>query len=78
MSKFVTHTNLVLLPNKESICSFSDLRPISLSNFLNKIISRVVHESIMLVLPKIVSPTQLGFVKCKSITENVLLAQEIM
>ena len=49
-----------------------DLRPISLSNYLSKIISRVVHE-ILLVLPMIISPTQLGFVMCGCITEYVLL-----
>ncbi|WMV21122.1 hypothetical protein MTR67_014507 [Solanum verrucosum] len=78
LTKFVTHTNIVLLPKKESVRSFSDLRPISLSNVLNKIISRVIHERILLVLPKIISPTQSGFVKGRSITENVLLAQEII
>lgn len=41
--KCVTHTNLVLLPKKE-VTTFSDMRPRSLSNFINKICSRVIHE----------------------------------
>lgn len=36
--KFITHTNLVLLPKKENVQGFSNLRPISLSCFINKII----------------------------------------
>ena len=42
----ITHTNLVLLPKKEKTRSLCDLRPISLSKFINKILSRVVHEII--------------------------------
>ncbi|WMV41297.1 hypothetical protein MTR67_034682 [Solanum verrucosum] len=78
LTKYITHTNLVLLPKKEVIRNFSDLRPISLSSFMNKIFSRVVDERLTRVLPKIISPTQSGFVKGRSITENILLAQEII
>lgn len=38
----------------------------------------MVHDRIVEVLPKIISPTQSGFVKGRSITENILLAQEII
>ncbi|WMV18188.1 hypothetical protein MTR67_011573 [Solanum verrucosum] len=78
LPKFITHTNLVLLPKKESVKSFTDLRPISLSSFINKVISRMVHERMILVLPNIISQNQAGFVKGRSITENILLAQEII
>lgn len=78
LSRSVTHTNLVLITKKEVLKSFSDLRPISLSCFLNKMISRVLNGRILMVLPKIISPNQLGFVKGRSIVENVLLAQEII
>lgn len=54
------------------------LRPISLSSFTNKIISRVIHERLLIVLPKIISQKQSDFVKERSITENVLLSQEII
>ncbi|WMV25650.1 hypothetical protein MTR67_019035 [Solanum verrucosum] len=67
-----------VLPKKETVKSFADLRPISLSSFMNKIISRMVHERMILVLPNIISQTQSGFVKGRSITENILLAQEII
>lgn len=76
--RFVTHTNLVLIPKKEFPRTFSDLRPISLSCFINKIISRNLHERLVMVLPKIISLNQSGFVKGRSIIENVLLAQEII
>lgn len=44
LPKSITHTNLVLLSKKNVIQTFSDMRPISLSNFINKIIFRVVHD----------------------------------
>lgn len=58
--------------------SFSNLRPISLSSFANKIISRVFHGRMTKILPKIISPNQLGFVKGRSIAKNILLVQEMI
>ncbi|XP_019229533.1 PREDICTED: uncharacterized protein LOC109210559 [Nicotiana attenuata] len=78
LPKCVTHTNLVLLPKKKEVSTFSDLRPISLSNFINKIFSRIIHERLVDLLPKIISEEQAGFVKGRSIVENVLLTQEII
>nr|XP_009620919.1 uncharacterized protein LOC104112639 [Nicotiana tomentosiformis] len=36
LPKSITHTNLVLIPKVQQVQTFSDLRPISLSNFINK------------------------------------------
>nr|XP_033515384.1 secreted RxLR effector protein 78-like [Nicotiana tomentosiformis] len=58
--------------------TFSDLRPISLSNFINKVISRVVHDRPEKILPSLISPNQSGFVKGRSIFENILLTHEIV
>jgi len=69
---------LVLLPKKERVVNFTDLRPVSLSTFANKIISQVLHERISKRLPNIISRNQSGFIKERNITENVLLAQEII
>lgn len=56
----------------------SDMRPISLYNFVNKIISRLIHTRLGMVISKLISFNQTDFVKCGSITENLLLAQEII
>lgn len=76
LPRSITHTNLVLLPKKENSETFADLRPISLSIFINKVISRVIHGRLESLLPQVISPNQLGFVKGRSIIENVLLTQE--
>lgn len=78
LPRFVTYTNLVLLPKKEFSKTCSNLRLISLSCFVNKIISRILHERMVEVLSKIISPDQSGFVKGRNIVENVFLAQEII
>ncbi|XP_060181404.1 uncharacterized protein LOC132611010 [Lycium barbarum] len=77
LPKSITHTNLVLLPKKTVVEAFSDMRPISLSNFINKVISRVVHDRLDKLLTRVISPNQTGFVKGMNIIENVLLTQEI-
>lgn len=78
LPKSITHTNLILIPKKERVNTYSDLRPISLSNFLNKVISRVIHKRLEVFLPSIISKNQSRFVKGINIIENVLLAQEIV
>ncbi|XP_060212032.1 uncharacterized protein LOC132639607 [Lycium barbarum] len=78
LPKSVTHTNLVLIPKKNNIETFADMRPISLSNFINKVISRVVQDKLEGILPSLISPNQSGFVKGRCIIENVLLTQEFM
>ncbi|KAK6780052.1 hypothetical protein RDI58_022236 [Solanum bulbocastanum] len=77
MPKFMSHACLVLLPKKEQPCRFRELRPISLSNFSNKIISKLISMRLADILPVLISDNQSGFVRGRSITESIMLAQEI-
>ncbi|XP_070042663.1 uncharacterized protein [Nicotiana tomentosiformis] len=78
LPKSITHTNLVLLPKKPRVETFSDLRPISLSNFINKVLSRALHDRLENFLPSLIASNQSEFVKGRSIFENILLTQEIV
>ncbi|XP_070041117.1 uncharacterized protein [Nicotiana tomentosiformis] len=78
LPKSITHTNLVLLPKKPRVETFSNLRPIILSNFINKVLSRVLHDRLESFLPYLITPNQSGFVNGRSIFENILLTQEII
>ena len=49
-----------------------------MSNFINKVISGIVHDRLESLLPKLISSNKSGFVKGISIIENVLLTQEIV
>lgn len=53
MPKFMTHACLVLLPNK-----LNEFKPISLSNFSNKIISKLSCRRLTPILSRIISSNQ--------------------
>ncbi|XP_060212152.1 uncharacterized protein LOC132639745 [Lycium barbarum] len=78
LPKSITHTNLVLIRKKVEVETFADMRPISLSNFINKVISRVMHDRLEGLLPTLISYNQSDFVKGRSIFENILLTQKIV
>lgn len=71
--RYISHTTLVLIPKKKTVSKFSDLRPINLSTFMNKIISKVIHERIVKVLPRIISNNQRGFMNERSIVEKCVI-----
>ena len=62
----------------ESLKIFSDLRPINLCNFNFKILSKLLTTHLSPVLPTIIVEGQSGFTKSRSITNNIMLAQEII
>lgn len=78
MSRFFTNTCLVLIPKLEHPQSFTDFRPISLSNVTQRLVSKVLNDRLSKLLSNIISPNQSGFIKERSIGEYVLLAQEII
>nr|XP_016513122.1 PREDICTED: uncharacterized protein LOC107830159 [Nicotiana tabacum] len=78
LTKFFTHTLLVLLPNVEDLSSFSELRHVSSSNFTSKIITKIISRRLNPMLTTLISENQSGFLKGKLITENAQLAQEIV
>lgn len=55
----------------------SEYRTISLNNFLNKIIFKLVCNRLAPILPMLISENQSGFIKEGSISKNKILAQEI-
>ena len=74
----VTATLIVLIPKVQNPNSFAQFRPISLCNFLNKVISRILAERLAPLLPRLVSPNQSGFVRGRQLSDNFLLAQEVL
>ncbi|XP_059288608.1 uncharacterized protein LOC132041955 [Lycium ferocissimum] len=66
LPKSITHTNMILLPKKEMVNTYSDLSPIRMSNFINKVMSRIIHDRFEDVLPQLISINHSGFVKGRS------------
>ncbi|XP_071940073.1 uncharacterized protein [Coffea arabica] len=78
LPRSVSLTLIVLIPKVSSPQDFSQFRPISLCNFVNKVISKTLAARVAKVLPSIISPQQSGFVKGRQIFDNFLLAQELV
>lgn len=71
-------TNVVLIPKKDNASCLRDLIPIALCNVLYKILAKVLVNRLKVVLPFIISENQSAFVEKRSITDNVLVAFELI
>nr|XP_027083663.1 uncharacterized protein LOC113705962 [Coffea arabica] len=78
LPRAITATSIALIPKVGHPQDFSQFRPISLCNFINKLISRILADRLARVLPRIISPQQSGFVRGRLISDNFLLAQELI
>nr|XP_027127799.1 uncharacterized protein LOC113743944 [Coffea arabica] len=74
----VTATFILLIPKVQNPASFAQFRPISLCNFLNKVLFRILAERLAPLLPRIISLNQSRFVRGRQISDNYLLTQEVI
>ena len=71
-------TQLCLVPKVINPVRMVDLRPISLCTVVYKVISRVLVSRLKPWLEKVVSPTQSAFVPERLISNNIIIAHEVM
>lgn len=74
----MNNINVVLIPKKENAVCMKDLRPVALCNVLYKIMAKVLANKIKIVLPGVIAENQSAFVHGRNITENVLIAFEMI
>ena len=71
-------THIVLIPKVKNPTKVTQYRPISLSNVIFRLASKVLANRLKSLLPDIISENQSAFMFSHLITDNVLVAFETM
>jgi hypothetical protein len=76
--KEVNATILTLVPKKANPSAMGDFRPIACCNVIYKCITKIISNRLLPLLNDLVSLNQSAVIPSRSISENVLLAQELV
>lgn len=71
-------TNIVLVPKKDNPETMGVPHPIALCNVLYKIVAKTLANGLKSVLHSVVFETQSAFLRGHLITNNILIASEVL
>ena len=72
------HSHVVLIPNKTNPEYITEYQPISLGNVVARVVSKVIANRVKTILPSVISNSQSAFVPTRLITDNTLVAYEML
>ncbi|CAL1413306.1 unnamed protein product [Linum trigynum] len=78
MLRSFNHTWLTLIPKVDSGETIRQLRPISLCQFVYKVITKIMAERLANLLSQIVSEGQNAFIRDRQIINNIFIGHELM
>lgn len=74
----INKTLIVLIPKNDQPSSLRMYKPISLCSMIYKTITKIASNRLKTILPNLIGLTQISFVLGQNITENIIIAQEII
>ena len=78
MLRKVNFTHIALIPKIKNPRKMLDYIPISLCNVLYKIVSKCVANTLKTILTLVISDVQSAFVPGRLITDNIIVAYEVL
>ncbi|KAA3459823.1 Retrovirus-related Pol polyprotein LINE-1 [Gossypium australe] len=74
----LNNTLIMLIPKKDCPEDFIQFRPISLCSVMYKLVMKVIANRFKVMFPNFISPEQARFIAGRSISDNVIIAQEVI
>ncbi|KAF7826284.1 Transposon TX1 uncharacterized 149 kDa protein [Senna tora] len=78
LSDQLNRSYITLIPKTNAPQSFKDFRPICLANVSYKLATKVLCNRLKSFLPYLIAPNQSAFLKGRIISDNIMLATELM
>ncbi|KAL9663550.1 hypothetical protein QQ045_018939 [Rhodiola kirilowii] len=78
LDRVINETLITLVPKVKNPEKFDEFRPISLVNVMMKVITKALANRLKNALPQLLSISQSAFIPGRLISDNILLAHELM
>ncbi|CAM8936846.1 unnamed protein product [Rhodiola kirilowii] len=78
LPKIISSTSIVLIPKVHNAGKLDQVRPISLCNFIHKILSRILNSRLTNILKRVISQEQSGFLEGRNIHDCIGMAHDMV